>query len=142
MNTPLIQGPLAATLITETILEQENNVESGAHSIFLGRIRADKVNGKSVAAIDYSAYTEMALESIKQIQHNCREKFDIQHCTIYHSTGTVKTGELCFFVFTSSKRRAIAQEACTFLVEEVKQKVPIFGKELFEDNSHQWKVNT
>ena len=60
---------------------------------------------------------------------------------IYHSKGIVKAGEICLFVFTSSKHRNMAMDACRFLVEEIKANVPIFGKEIFEDESHQWKVN-
>jgi len=50
-------------------------------------------------------------------------------------------GELCLFVFTSSAHRKIAIAATNFFVEEIKAKVPVFGKEIFEDETHQWKVN-
>jgi molybdopterin synthase catalytic subunit len=53
----------------------------------------------------------------------------------------VKAGEICLFVFVSSKHRQAAFDALTYIVEEVKAKVPIFGKEIFEDDTHQWKKN-
>ena len=46
------------------------------------------------------------------------------------------------FVFVSAPRRKVVYEALEFLVEAVKEKVPIFGKELFEDETYSWKVNT
>ena len=60
---------------------------------------------------------------------------------IYHSLGKVSTGEICLFVFTSSAHRKEAMDACRYLVEEIKVKVPVIGKEIFEDNSHVWKEN-
>jgi molybdopterin synthase catalytic subunit len=61
---------------------------------------------------------------------------------IYHSKGIVKTGEICLFVFVSSPHRKEVFEALHEVVEEIKKQVPVFGKELFEDDSYQWKVNT
>jgi molybdopterin synthase catalytic subunit len=61
---------------------------------------------------------------------------------IYHSLGTVKTGEICLFVFVSAPRRKVVYEALEFLVEAIKENMPIFGKELFEDDSYVWKKNT
>jgi molybdopterin synthase catalytic subunit len=60
---------------------------------------------------------------------------------IYHSIGTVKTGEICLFVFVSSPHRAIVFKALEFIVEKIKAQVPVFGKEIFEDETHQWKCN-
>jgi molybdopterin synthase catalytic subunit len=61
---------------------------------------------------------------------------------IYHSKGVVKIGEICLFVFVSAPHRKVVFKALEFIVEEIKVQVPIFGKELFEDDSHQWKINT
>ena len=60
---------------------------------------------------------------------------------IYHSLGEVKTGEICLFVFVSSPRRKEVFKALKYVVEKIKSEVPVFGKEIFEDASHQWKVN-
>ena len=61
---------------------------------------------------------------------------------IYHSLGKVQVGEICFFVFVSSRRRKEVYEATEYIVNSVKENVPIFGKEIFEDQTHQWKVNS
>jgi molybdopterin synthase catalytic subunit len=60
---------------------------------------------------------------------------------IYHSIGKVHVGEVGLFVFVSSKRRKDVFPAIEFIVEQIKKDVPVFGKELFEDETHQWKVN-
>lgn len=141
MKNIFLQGPIPPEKIANSIANHQSKTDIGAHSIFLGQIRADEIDGKETQAIEYTAYEEMALEVVHEIRENCFSKFNITCCHIYHSLGTIQKGELCFFVFTSSPRRATAQKACSFLVEEIKAKAPIFGKELFEDNTHQWKEN-
>jgi molybdopterin synthase catalytic subunit len=137
----LVQGAISPDKIAHSIANHQSKTNIGAHSIFLGQIRADEVNGKTVCAIDYTAYEEMAENVFHEIREAAFLKFDITCAHIYHSLGKVKTGGLCLFVFTSSAHRKIAIDACNFFVEEIKAKVPIFGKEIFEDETHQWKVN-
>ena len=60
---------------------------------------------------------------------------------IYHSLGIVNAGEICFFVFVSSGHRAPVFESLKGIVNEIKEKLPIFGKEIFENQSYKWKVN-
>ncbi|MNW17871.1 Molybdopterin synthase catalytic subunit [compost metagenome] len=60
---------------------------------------------------------------------------------IHHSLGTVHAGEICLFVFTSSKHRNEATMACNEVVERIKNELPIWGKEIFEDETYQWKIN-
>jgi molybdopterin synthase catalytic subunit len=61
---------------------------------------------------------------------------------VYHSLGEVKVGEICLFVFVSSPHRKEVFEALHHLVERIKKELPVFGKELLEDSSYSWKVNT
>lgn len=136
-----VQGAIPSEKIANSIANHQSKTNIGAHSIFLGQIRADYIDGKKVSAIDYSAYEEMAETIFHKIREVAFSKFNITCAHIYHSLGRVNVGELCLFVFTSSAHRKIAIEACNYFVEEIKSKVPIFGKELFEDESHQWKVN-
>ena len=60
---------------------------------------------------------------------------------VYHSLGIVAAGQICLFVFTSSAHRKAAIAACEEVVERIKAELPIWGKELFEDHTHQWKEN-
>ena len=61
---------------------------------------------------------------------------------VHHSQGIIKAGELCFFVFASSAHRQVAREAVAYVTDEVKKRLPIFGKEVLEDGEHVWKINT
>tara|TARA_B110000046_G_scaffold181994_1_gene215159 strand:+ start:1257 stop:1706 length:450 start_codon:yes stop_codon:yes gene_type:complete len=136
-----VQGAISPEKIATSITHHQVKTNIGAHDIFLGQVRADEIDGKIVQGIDYSAYEEMAEQKFYEIREAAFEKFDLTCMHIYHSIGPVKAGEICLFVFTSSKHRAMAMDACRFLVEEIKANVPVFGKEIFEDESYQWKVN-
>jgi molybdopterin synthase catalytic subunit len=61
---------------------------------------------------------------------------------VYHSLGVVHAGEICLFVFTSSKHRKIAFDACEETVERIKKELPVWGKEIFAGGDYQWKENT
>ncbi len=135
------EGAIATTFIGDSIAKHQSKTNIGAHEIFLGQVRADEIEGKTVAAIDYTAYEEMANEKFHEIRELAFEKFDLTCMHIYHSLGRVNTGEICLFVFASSKHRVEARNAVAFLVDTIKTEVPIFGKEVFEDQSHTWKVN-
>lgn len=136
-----IEGAISPEKIASSIAHHQVKTNIGAHDIFLGQVRADVIDDKTVKAIDYSAYEDMANQEFHRIRESAFSQFDLTCMHIYHSKGIVKVGEICLFVFTSSAHRKEAMDACRFVVEEIKAKVPVFGKEVFEDNTHQWKVN-
>ena len=113
----------------------------GAHNIFLGQVRKDTIKSNVVSAIEYSAYEEMANKKITEIRESTFEKFDLTCLHIYHSLGVVEVGQIGFFVFVSSSRRKNVYDATKFIVDMIKNTVPIFGKEIFENNEYNWKVN-
>lgn len=134
-------GAISAEMIGKSIAAHQSKTDIGAHEIFLGQVRADEIDGKVVKAIEYTAHEEMANQTFYEMREATFEKFDLSCMHIYHSLGTVNAGEICLFVFVSSAHRLAAREALAYLVEEIKSKGQVFGKEIFEDNSHQWKVN-
>ncbi|MCT4623727.1 MAG: molybdenum cofactor biosynthesis protein MoaE [Schleiferiaceae bacterium] len=136
-----MEGAIPASFIGESIHKHQTKTTIGAHDIFLGQVRADEIDGKTVKAIEYTAYEEMAEEKLHDIRESAFEKFNLTCMHIYHSLGIVATGEICLFVFVSSPRRKEVFKAIEYLVERIKEEVPIFGKEFFEDESHQWKEN-
>ncbi len=140
-KSSFVQGAISSDFIGNSIAKHQSKTTIGAHNIFLGQVRADTIDGKMVVAIEYSAYEEMAEQSFYEIREAAFAKYELSCLHIYHSLGLVKTGEICLFVFVSAPRRRVVYEALEFLVEEIKEKVAIFGKELFEDESYSWKKN-
>ena len=137
-----VNGKIEPAFIAESIAKHNSKTAIGGHSIFMGQVRNDEIEGKFVSAIEYTAHEKLALEKMQQIREDIFEKYPLQCMHVHHSLGTVNTGEICLFVFTSSSRREPAIEACAEIVERLKAELPIWGKEIFEDQTHQWKENS
>ena len=136
-----VQGPVTALFIADSIQKHNSKTDIGGHSIFLGQVRADKIDDKEVASIEYTAYEEMALEKMHVIREDIFAKYELTCMHVYHSLGNVKAGEISLFVFTSSAHRKAAIDACEETVERIKAELPVWGKELFADSSYVWKEN-
>ncbi len=136
-----IQGPITAQKIADSISGHSTKTDIGAHSIFLGQVRADSNEQGTVEAIEYTAYEEMALERAHEIREEIFVRFELNCMHIYHSLGKVKAGEISLFVFISSKHRKAAIKACEEVVERIKKTLPIWGKEIMQGNKSTWKEN-
>ncbi len=136
-----VKGAIGSSFIADSIQKHSTKTTIGAHSIFLGQVRSDSRDDRKVVAIDYTTYEEMALEKMHEIREGIFAKYPLTCMHIYHSLGTVSAGEICLFVFTSAVHRKEAIDACEEVVELIKKELPIWGKEVFEDDTHQWKVN-
>lgn len=136
-----VKGAITPSFIADSIAKHSSKTDIGGHSIFLGQVRADVMDEKKVAAIEYTTYEELALDKMHIIREEIFAKYELTCMHVYHSLGAVAAGEICLFVFTSSAHRRPAIDACNEVVERIKTELPVWGKELFEDESHQWKVN-
>jgi molybdopterin synthase catalytic subunit len=137
-----VSGPILPEFIGQSIAHHTVKQDIGAHSIFLGQVRADSLADGIVESIHYEAYEEMALDKFHEIREAAFAKFDLTCMHIYHSLGTVKAGEISLFVFTSSAHRRAAIDACNEIVERIKNEVPVWGKEILQNGAEKWKVNT
>lgn len=138
-----VQGAISPEFVAESIRKHSTQHAIGAHEIFLGQVRGDvhSEQGQSVSAMEYSAYEEMALDAMHELREETFAKFPIMCMHVYHSLGSVPTGQVCFFVFASSAHRQAAREAVAFVVDGIKDKLPIFGKEMLGSEGHVWKEN-
>ena len=137
-----VEGAISPLFISDSIAKHSTKKNIGAHDIFLGQVRNDLIYGKEAKAIDYSTYQEMAEEVLHQIREDAFSEFELTCMHIYHSIGKVKAGEISLFVFVSSAHRKMAFDACRKIVERIKKEVPIWGKEIFEDETYEWKKNS
>lgn len=135
------QGPIPAQKIADDIQKHSAKTNIGAHSIFLGQVREDEINGEKVVAIEYTAYESMVEEKMAIIREHFFQKYALSCMHIYHSLGTVAVGEICLFVFTSSAHRRDAIDACNEMVETIKKELPIWGKEICNNQTTVWKQN-
>ncbi|MEO8146330.1 MAG: molybdenum cofactor biosynthesis protein MoaE [Bacteroidia bacterium] len=136
-----VDGAISPQFIADSIAKHSTKKDIGAHQIFLGQIRADVINGKTVQAIEFSAYNEMAEEEYYNMREMIFAKYQLSCMHVYHSLGRINAGEINLFVFTSSLHRKDAIDSCNEMVELIKTKLPVWGKEIFEDEDYTWKVN-
>ena len=100
--------------------------------LFIGKVRNDEVDGKRVRALEYSAYEEMAEKEADVIVNTVKLAFsDVRTVIIVHSTGIVKAGETSLFIMVTSGHRDHATRACRHTLEMVKEKLPVWKKEIF-----------
>ncbi|NMC37516.1 MAG: molybdenum cofactor biosynthesis protein MoaE [Bacteroidales bacterium] len=138
----LVNGPLSPGLIAEIIAGCGENHDTGGHALFLGQVRKDRFEGRYVKAIEYSAYEEMVIMEANKISKTILSEFeDVKIFEIIHSKGLVKAGEISLMVMVSAGHRQQALNACSKAVEMIKEKLPVWKKELYDDDSGQWKQN-
>lgn len=136
----LISGPIMDNEISSLIKNLGEDTSAGGHSFFLGQARADILNGKKVKAIEYSAYEEMVKSEAEKIKSEILWEFgDVKNIDIIHSTGLVKAGGISLLVVVSAGHRHQATAACAKAVELVKERLPVWKKEIFDDDTYEWK---
>jgi len=137
----LIKGPITQKLVSEIIAET-NQATIGAQSIFLGQVRSDVLNGQKVLEIDYSAYEDMVQTEMNKIFEYIKSKYDdLQKVYVRHSVGIVKAGEHSLLVFVACGHRRQAFKAVEEIVDLIKEKLPVWKKEILEQGGHVWTEN-
>jgi molybdopterin synthase catalytic subunit len=138
----ITEGPVTIKEISLVLEKMSDKFNAGGHSVFMGQVRADNTDGKTVKAIEYSAYEAMVKAEADKIVTEILSEFqDAQSVDILHSVGIVKAGELSLFVLVSAGHRQHAIQACARTVELIKEKLPVWKKEIYEDDSHLWQQN-
>ena len=108
----------------------------GGIGTFLGCAR-DFSEGREVSEISFDAYGPMALSEMNALRTEAIEKFGLLDARIVHRIGTVKSGENIVFIATGAEHRAAALDACRWLIDELKERVPIWKKE-FTPQGEAW----
>ena len=103
----------------------------GAVATFLGTVR-DQNDGRRVLRLEYHAYPEMALSELERIEVEALERFEIGTVVAVHRTGELEIGEVSVAVVVAAGHRGAAFQACRFVIDTIKQRVPIWKKEFFE----------
>ena len=106
--------------------------DAGAIVEFIGTVRR-QTQGKAVIRLEFEAYPAMALLEMRKIAEEAMGRFSILRVSMHHRTGILEIGEVPVIIAVSSPHRAAAFEACQFCIDTLKQTVPIWKKEIFED---------
>lgn len=106
----------------------------GGLSFFLGIVR-NHAQGKAVDRLFYEAYEPMALSEMEKIGAHARREFSVAHVAIVHRLGTLEIGDVAVVTAAAAPHRSEAFRACQFLIDRVKQDVPIWKKEFLPESS-------
>jgi molybdopterin synthase catalytic subunit len=133
-------GPFRVTdeaLDPSEILQYIRMDSSGAVVLFHGVAR-DHSDGRRVVALEYDAYPSMAERKLREVAEEIAGRFDITGIGMLHRTGRLSIGEASLLIGVSAAHRAEAFEACHQAVDRIKQAVPIWKKEVWEDGDGEW----
>ena len=131
MELPLIHisdKPLELEKITQLVTDDA----CGAIDIFVGTVR-DQTQGKKVLQLDFEAYEKMALSEMAKLAEEAAERWPVKKMAIHHRVGSLGIGETAVIIAVSTPHRNASFEACKFVIDTLKQTVPIWKKEIFED---------
>ena len=122
----------AKTLDVQACIEWTMLPESGGIDVFIGTVR-NATKGKAVLRLEFEAYEKMAIAEMKKIAAQAFDKWPVQKLLIHHRTGILAIGEVPVIIAVSAAHRDAAFEACRYVIDTLKQTVPIWKKEVFED---------
>ena len=120
------------------LLEVVTDDGRGGTVVFLGSVRRGAEDGP-VAAIDYDAYEEMASAEFERIVTAALQRWPEAGFAAQHRLGEVPPGEPSIAVVAAAGHRAEAFEACRWVIDEAKRRLPIWKKERFDDGSEHWR---
>ena len=109
---------------------------AGAVSMFMGTVR-NATKGEEVFKLEYEAYRQMAISEMEKIADEANKRFGLLKTLMIHATGEKKVGDLVVVIGASAPHRKEALEATKFMIDTLKQTVPIWKKEFFE-NQQVW----
>ena len=120
------------TLNIQSCIDWIMSPESGGIDVFIGTVR-NATKGKTVLKLEFEAYNQMAVNEMNQISRQAFDKWPVQKVLIHHRTGKLQVGEVPVIIAVSAAHRDAAFDACRYIIDTLKQTVPIWKKEFFED---------
>ena len=124
----LTSEPINVTEVINSVYDSG----AGAVDVFIGSVR-NKTSEKSVVRLEFEAYEKMAVLEMEKIAEAARKKWPVCKLSAVHRIGILNPGDLPVVIAVSTPHRADAFEACRYVIDTLKETVPIWKKEIFED---------
>jgi len=121
-------------LKTQNAIQFVEGDNCGAINVFIGTVR-NVTKSKTVVELAFEAYEPMAIKEMRKIAELAQSKWTFHKIAIHHRTGLLKIGDLPVVIAVSSAHRKVAFEVCQFTIDTLKETVPIWKKEYFEDGA-------
>jgi molybdopterin synthase catalytic subunit len=134
----IVEGAIALDALVDAVRTDA----CGAVVTFLGVVRATSAGDeRPVDGLTYEAYPAMALAEMQTIAREARTQFDVD-VAIVHRTGALALGEASVGIAAASAHRGVAFDACEFVIDQLKLRVPVWKKEHYLDGEATWRANT
>ena len=130
IDIQLLDAPLNATFCQDYV----TNEGAGGIVTFIGTVR-NQTKGKTVVKLDFEAYAPMAISELRKIAEQAKERWPVQRIAIHHRVGTLLVKEIAVIIAVATPHRKAAFEACQYAIDTLKETVPIWKKEFFEDGA-------
>ena len=119
------------------VVDAARSTAAGAVVVFLGTVRRT-TDGRETDSLDYECYPEMAEKKLAELETEARKKWPLIECAMVHRVGRLDVGQTSVAVAASSPHRREAFEAAEWLIDRIKQVVPIWKKENYADDTSDW----
>jgi molybdopterin synthase catalytic subunit len=129
----LVQGPIDNSAVLASVTSND----AGAVVLFLGTTR-EFTHGRRTESLDYECYSAMAEKKLAELETQVRERWPLTGCAIVHRLGHLELGEASIAIAVSSPHRQVAFEAGKWLIDTIKEVVPIWKKENWADGTSEW----
>ncbi len=123
---------LSEPLLVDACSKKVQDPAAGGINIFVGTVR-NQTKGKAVLRLEFEAYESMAISEMNKIANTMQEKWDCFHICIHHRVGVLNIQDIAVVIAVSCAHRKASFEACQYAIDTLKQTVPIWKKEIFED---------
>lgn len=133
-------------LLTEKIIDNPSlskeidNKQNGAYVFFEGRVRNHN-DGKAVTHLSYSVYPQLAMRVGEAVIAEAKARFDVQDIHCIHRTGSLNIGDIAIWIAVGAAHRDVAFNACRFVLDTLKQDLPIWKKEHYQNAESAWPNN-
>jgi molybdopterin synthase catalytic subunit len=136
MRTAIVDRPIDAAAILRAVAGHHN----GAAVLFVGTVR-EQNEGAPVTGLDYSTYRDMAESELAAIALEAAERWSTEDIVVEHRVGSLRLGEASVAIAVAHAHRGDAYEASRFIIEELKQRLPVWKREHYEDGRSEWVAN-
>ena len=120
------------TLNLTECLSLAQDLGSGGIATFIGTVR-NVTQNKPVVRLEYECYESMAVKEIRKIVDQAIVRFSVRNIVVHHRTGILVPGDAAVMIVVSDGHRNAVFDACRYVIDTIKQTVPIWKKEIFED---------
>jgi molybdopterin synthase catalytic subunit len=133
MRAAIVDGPLQAN----ALIDEVSSASEGASVAFVGRVR-DVNDGHTVSGLDYTAYRPMAERELNDVVREAETRWPGARVICEHRIGALRPGDASVVVVASHPHRADAFDACRYVIEQIKVRVPIWKREHYLDRDPAW----